>query len=668
LLRVGVPFAVVYGAYFLWRWRAYGDRFPNTYYAKSGGSAYVEQGLVYLAAFAATSGAWAWAWLGPLAGRWRGLPAASRRFVLFAALSCVGYGAYVVRVGGDFMLNRFFVSVLPLAAVALEVGLRHRLSQPGLTPRSRGLAGAAAAACLAAAVVPVPLIGPGEKRWHLAAEETFYPVTQLRPLQVQSPYFDLGHELAAQFHERGLHPRFAVDCVGMVAYYGQLPLVDRYGLTNRRIAHKPLAVRGRPGHEKWGDTGDLLAEGAVLSREPAWPGYEEFTRIQVDGAAYHLVQWDEPFVEALRKNAPGSVVTDPAGAIERARSRAAWTERANALRFFEAYLARAPARDRWLAPLRESVRAVSLSPGPGASQGSARIDWEGAEGATADARLVTSDLGEVRTGSTSVALGTLTVGELRVRLSASPQARIRVEVEAGGEVVCRFPVPAAGAGPSRCDVRAARGKEALLRVTDEDDRPGMAVRLEGLHGPSAGRDIVERLAEAEAGAGLLRAAVEELGEDAPEVQPLLARLRFRHDFDGASFPGGIQVQGDAFGRGPAHGALPAQYPVTGHSGGALLNSFHGGDAPRGRLALPLAGSGSVWLRVGGGADCQRTFVGVEVDGRVVSRACGRNTEVLHPVSLSYRVPEGARAALVFVDDADGPWGHLLADDVWVLGE
>jgi len=660
LLRVGVPFLAVYGTYFLLRWHAYGDRFPNTYYAKSGGSAYVEQGLVYLAAFAATSGAWAWGWLGPLAGGWRQLPAPALRFVLFAGLSCVGYGAYVVRVGGDFMLNRFFVSVLPLAAVALEAGLRRASA-----PRFAAVAGAA---CVAAAVVPVPLIGPGQKRWHLAAEETFYKVTQLRPLRVESPYFDVGQQMAARFHGRGLHPRFAVDCVGMVAFYGQLPLVDRFGLTNRRIAHKPISRRGRPGHEKWGDTGDLVAERAVLSKDPVWPGYDAAARLRVDGGTYYLVQWDDGFIRDLKEALPGVAVPDPARGVQRAVGLTSWAERADALRFFEVFLAHAASRDEWLAPLRESVRPYPLAPAEGGTQGSARLERQTANGATFDEALVTADAGEVRTGAARVALGTLQVDELRAKVTAPPGARVRLEVEVGGSVACRFSLPASGSGRSRCALGVARGREGTLWARDEDERPGMDIRVEGLHGPAASEDIGVRLAAGKASAALLRAAVEELGPDAPELQALAVGARLREDFEQATFPPQVQVSGEAFGTGPVRGALAAQGALTGQSGAWLLNSFHGGDGARGRLSLPLEGRGSVSVRVGGGGDCQATFVGVEVDGAVVARVCGRNDEVLRPEALGYQVPEGARGALVFVDDADGPWGHLLADDVWVVGQ
>jgi hypothetical protein len=669
LLRVGLPFAAVYGAYFLLRWQAYGDRFPNTYYAKSGGSAYVEQGLVYLAAFAATSGAWAWAWLGPLAGSWRQLSTPARRYVLFAALACLGYGAYVVRVGGDFMLNRFFVSVLPLAAVALEVGLRHRLARPDTPARMRTLAAAAGAACVATAVVQVPLVGPGQKRWHLAAEETFYKVTQVRPLRVESPYFDIGQQLAARFHARGLHPRFAVDCVGMVAFYGQLPLVDRFGLTNRRIAHKPLSGRGRPGHEKWGDTGDLLAERAVLSKDPVWPGYDAATRLRVDGGTYYLVQWDDDFIRALREAVPGVAVPDPARGIQRALSLSAWSERAAALRFFEAFLAHAGSRDAWLQPLRASVRPFPLAPATQEGfQGSARLERRTPDGATFEEALVTEDAGETRRGTARVELGPVEAAELRAFLAAPPGARVRVEVASGGSVACQFPLPPSGMGPSRCALGGGRGEPAVLWVRDEDERPGMGVRLEGLHAPAAEEDVTVRLASGKASATLLRAALEELGPDAPELQGLPGSAWHREDFEQSAFPAASTVSGKAFGAGPVRGALPAQAAISGQSGTWLLNSFHGGDGARGRLSLPLSGRGSVSVRVGGGGDCQRTYVGVEVDGEVVTRVCGRNDEALRPESLAYRVPEGARGALVFVDDADGPWGHLLADDVWVVGQ
>ncbi|MEE2643938.1 MAG: hypothetical protein VYD19_03290, partial [Myxococcota bacterium] len=60
IFRFAAPFLFIYLPYFLVRWRAYGDLFPNTYYAKSGGSSYWSQGGIYLWSFLVGSGGWLW--------------------------------------------------------------------------------------------------------------------------------------------------------------------------------------------------------------------------------------------------------------------------------------------------------------------------------------------------------------------------------------------------------------------------------------------------------------------------------------------------------------------------------------------------------------------------------------------------------------------------------
>ena len=57
------------------------------------------------------------------------------------------------------------------------------------------------------------------------------------------------------------------------------------------------------------------------------------------------------------------------------------------------------------------------------------------------------------------------------------------------------------------------------------------------------------------------------------------------DFEGETY-GEWQVTGDAFGGGPARGALPGQMSVDGFAGRGLVNSFLGGDDATGTLTSP----------------------------------------------------------------------------------
>src|SRR6266852_5070361 len=58
------------------------------------------------------------------------------------------------------------------------------------------------------------------------------------------------------------------------------------------------------------------------------------------------------------------------------------------------------------------------------------------------------------------------------------------------------------------------------------------------------------------------------------------------DFEGPDY-GDWKVTGTAFGKGPAHGTLPNQQPVTGFQGRGLVNTYLGGDDSTGTLTSPL---------------------------------------------------------------------------------
>src|SRR3954468_13700193 len=57
------------------------------------------------------------------------------------------------------------------------------------------------------------------------------------------------------------------------------------------------------------------------------------------------------------------------------------------------------------------------------------------------------------------------------------------------------------------------------------------------------------------------------------------------DFEGADY-GAWKTEGEAFGAGPTHGALPGQMAVEGFVGKGLVNSFNKGDDTLGTLTSP----------------------------------------------------------------------------------
>ena len=233
----------------------YRDIFPNTYYAKSGGS-YWSQGAAYIADFAAYAPLSA-AGLILVAGlafhdfrrgtgpdRWR------RPAYLLAILLHI---AVIARVGGDFMGFRLLLPDLA-AAAALSVG-----ALAGLGPRTRPVAqaGLTAAALWALFLQPTP---PHE-RGLIVNERLNFASAYTRPSDAFT-----GRPRHLWWNEGRLFRAFQ-ECVGEpdliveypnIGYYGvalgtRASLIDGNGLVDRFVARNWDArkglPRGRPGHE-----------------------------------------------------------------------------------------------------------------------------------------------------------------------------------------------------------------------------------------------------------------------------------------------------------------------------------------------------------------------------------------------------------------------------------
>jgi fructan beta-fructosidase len=141
------------------------------------------------------------------------------------------------------------------------------------------------------------------------------------------------------------------------------------------------------------------------------------------------------------------------------------------------------------------------------------------------------------------------------------------------------------------------------------------------------------------------------------------------DFEGSDY-GAWATTGEAFGPGPAQGALPGQMPVNGYKGHGLVNSFYHGDGSTGTLTSPEFKVERRYIRflIGGGMDAEKTCMHLLVDGRVVRRATGPNdkaggSETLAPDSWDVSEFEGRGAVIRIVDAATGGWGHINVDDI-----
>lgn len=142
------------------------------------------------------------------------------------------------------------------------------------------------------------------------------------------------------------------------------------------------------------------------------------------------------------------------------------------------------------------------------------------------------------------------------------------------------------------------------------------------------------------------------------------------DFEGDTYGEGWKITGTAFGKGPAHGTLPNQMPVSGFLGKGLVNSYLGGDDSTGTLTSPAfkIERKHINFLVGGGKHPGQTCVNLLVGGKIVRTATGPNdrsggSEHLDWHTWNVAEFEGQSAVIQIVDDRKGGWGHINADHI-----
>ncbi len=141
------------------------------------------------------------------------------------------------------------------------------------------------------------------------------------------------------------------------------------------------------------------------------------------------------------------------------------------------------------------------------------------------------------------------------------------------------------------------------------------------------------------------------------------------DFEGANY-GDWKAKGEAFGSGPAQGALPGQMPVDGFQGHGLVNSFQGGDDTTGTLNSPdfKLDRKFVNFLIGGGGFPEETCINLKSRGKVIRTATGTNrspggSEHLDWESWDVSDLIGQSVSIEVVDSRKGCWGHLNIDQV-----
>ena len=126
------------------------------------------------------------------------------------------------------------------------------------------------------------------------------------------------------------------------------------------------------------------------------------------------------------------------------------------------------------------------------------------------------------------------------------------------------------------------------------------------------------------------------------------------------------VTGEAFGEEPGAPTLPDQQEVTGYTGYQLVNSYHGGDQPTGRMISPefTIAHDFINFSIGGGSNVGSLALKVFVGDREVAAVANTvNAERLQWRAVDVSAYRGQTAHLEIVDQATGSWGHVLVDQI-----
>ena len=249
---------LLFGAYFLWRWRYYGYLLPNTAYLKVADSFdAVHRGLDYTKAFLEDR------YYLPVLGI-AALPGIRNPIVRWLLLWSLLHVAYVSYVGGDFYSgHRFYVAMLP--AVYLLLGwVVHALRR--LLGSTRVVGWIRQRAPLAAASIAV---GSGVSAWGLCyfTLRGFERGPYTNEILLFSGMVDNNIRFTrwlGTYAEPG--SSLVLGDIGSAGFLANVRVVDIYGVIDPVTAHKKVKGlgKGKPGHEK------VASRDYVLSKNPQY--------------------------------------------------------------------------------------------------------------------------------------------------------------------------------------------------------------------------------------------------------------------------------------------------------------------------------------------------------------------------------------------------------------
>jgi len=130
------------------------------------------------------------------------------------------------------------------------------------------------------------------------------------------------------------------------------------------------------------------------------------------------------------------------------------------------------------------------------------------------------------------------------------------------------------------------------------------------------------------------------------------------------------VEGTAFGEVPAKGMLVEEQEVSGYEGEGLANTFLNGDGTTGTLTSNTftITKDAINFLIGGGSHRGRTYIALEVNGKQIRVAEGKNVEKLTWRGWDVANFKGQEARIKIVDKHTDDWGHINIDQITFADE
>ncbi len=252
------PLAVLAGGQLLFRLIYYGELLPNTFYAKAGlNRRLLQRGLGDLGRFLLFT---APPLLCLLAIKWK----KHRRGLWPMLTATAAYWLYFAVIGGDWMVFRLLVPILPLMMTASALGLQ-RIRD--VLSKRRAIANLLVATVLGGSLIL----------------STFWsePSITFGDLRYYSEYL---HSTADWLNENAdSDDVVAVTIAGVIPYFTGLATIDMLGLSDAHIARNGIKIPGlgKPGHECYDSD-------YVLERSPEWITLQPFPGLLLSGGTPDL--------------------------------------------------------------------------------------------------------------------------------------------------------------------------------------------------------------------------------------------------------------------------------------------------------------------------------------------------------------------------------------------